>query len=195
LIGGIVLAAGEGRRFGGPKQVARLHGRPLLEYAIEAQSRVPAIERIVVVLGAHAEQVRAEVDFLDAEPIVCEHWSEGRSASLRAGIEELEDPDGVIVTLGDQPGITPQVVAMILDQFDSQPRAARAVYDGRPGHPVLIKRSLFPQLRAVRGEDGARGVLERTRAARIEVGHLCDPQDVDTPEDLVALTKRTAPGS
>jgi molybdenum cofactor cytidylyltransferase len=189
LIGGIVLAAGEGRRFGGPKQIARLHGRPLLEYAIAAQSRVPAIERIVVVLGAHAEQVRAEVDFLGAEPIVCQDWSEGRSASLRAGVQQLEKADGVVVTLGDQPGITPRVVATILKQLGSPAPAARAVYGGRPGHPVLIKRSLFAQLQDVQGEDGARGVLERAGAVRVEVGHLCDPQDVDTPEDLVRMAR------
>ena len=61
-IGGIVLAAGEGKRFGGPKQVARLDGRPLLEHAVRAMLAVPSISPVVVVLGAHADAVRAEVD-------------------------------------------------------------------------------------------------------------------------------------
>jgi CTP:molybdopterin cytidylyltransferase MocA len=187
LIGGIVLAAGEGRRFGGPKQLAKFRGRPLLEYAIEAQSRVPGIERIVVVLGAHADQVVREVDLLDAEPVVCDRWAEGQAASLQRGLDELTEADAVIVTLGDQPGITPQVVAMILDQVDSPALAARAVYGGRPGHPVMIKRELFPRVRELRGDVGARPVLEEVGARAIEAGHLCDPRDVDTPEDLAEV--------
>ena len=187
MIGGIVLAAGAGRRFGGPKQLARLRGRPLLEYAIEAQSCVPAIERIVVVLGAHAEEVRREVDLLDAEPLVCPDWEEGLAASLRSGVEALEDADAVIVTLGDQPGITPQVVAMIVDCADSPAVAARAVYDGRPGHPVLLKRPVFPLVRELRGDVGARPVLEQVRIREVEAAHLCNPLDIDTPADLEAI--------
>jgi molybdenum cofactor cytidylyltransferase len=187
VIGGLVLAAGEGRRFGGTKQLARLRGRPLLEYAIEAQSGVPAIERVLVVIGAHAEDVRREVDFLDCEPLVCDQWAEGQAASLRAGLAELGNAEAVVVTLGDQPGITPQVVAMIVDCVDLPALAARAVYEGRPGHPVLIKAALFPQLRELRGDVGARPVLERERVHEIEAAHLCDPRDIDTPQDLAAL--------
>lgn len=182
-----MLGAGEGRRFGGPKQLARLRGRPLLEYAIEAQSLVPAIERIVVVLGAHAEEVMREVDLLDAEPVICAEWAEGQAASLRAGLAELQDADAVVVTLGDQPGITPQVVAMIVDCEESPHLAARAVYDGRPGHPVLIKRPLFPLLRELRGDVGARPVLEQQRIGKLEAAHLCDPMDIDTRADLEAI--------
>jgi molybdenum cofactor cytidylyltransferase len=187
VIGGIVLAAGEGRRFGGPKQLAKLRGRPLLEYAIEAQSRVPAIERVVVVLGAYAERVRRDVDFLDAEPLVCEKWAEGQAASLRTGLDQFEDAEAVIVTLGDQPGITPQVVAMMVDCADSSVLAARAVYEGRPGHPVLIKRALFPLLQDLRGDVGARRVLERVSTDEIEAAHICNPRDIDTREDLDAI--------
>jgi molybdenum cofactor cytidylyltransferase len=187
VIGGIVLAAGEGRRFGGPKQLAMLHGRPLLEYAIEAQSSVPTIERVVVVLGARAQEVMREVDFQHAEPLVCDRWAEGLAASLRAGVEQLADAEAVIVTLGDQPGITPQVVAMILDHADCSAPAARAVYEGRPGHPVLIKRELFPQLRSLRGDVGARPVLDAVNAKEVEAAHICSPQDVDTREDLDAI--------
>ena len=191
MIGGIVLAAGAGRRFGGPKQLARLHGRPLLEYAIEAQCRVPAIERIVVVLGSRAEEVRREVDFLDAEPLVCADWSEGLAASLRAGVEAMEDADAVVVTLGDQPGITAQVVAMIVECHDSPGAAARAVYDGRPGHPVLLKRTVFPLVGDLRGDAGARSVLEQVRVREIEAAQLCNPLDIDTPADLEALAAAT----
>ena len=86
MIAGIVLAAGSGSRFGGPKQLAELDGIPLLEHAVRAVEAVPAIERIVVVLGARAEAVRAGVDFGSAEAIVCADWKEGQAASLRCGL-------------------------------------------------------------------------------------------------------------
>ena len=80
-IGGIVLAAGEGKRFGGCKQVARLDGRPLLEHAVRAMLSVPAIDPVVVVLGAHADEIRAAVDLSGADVVVCDAWADGQSAS------------------------------------------------------------------------------------------------------------------
>ncbi len=181
-----MLAAGEGRRFGGPKQLAELEGRPLLEHAIRAMVAVPAIARIVVVIGARAAEVRAGVDPHDAEWVLCEAWREGLSASLRAAIDALapDDPDALVITLGDQPFITPQVIAGVLDGFDSDAPATRASYDGVPGHPVLVKRGLLPVLRGLRGDEGAREVLAARGVRRWECGHLCSNEDINTPDDL-----------
>jgi CTP:molybdopterin cytidylyltransferase MocA len=176
---GLVLAAGEGIRFGsGPKLLAPLEGRPLLEWAIEAQWRVPAIERIVVVLGAHASEVLERVDFLDAEPVVCEEWHDGQAASLRRGVAELSGASKVIVTLGDAPLVTPRVIARFVDE-----RApARAMYNGRPGHPVALGSRELAAVPELSGDRGARDLLGEARM--IECGHLCSGRDVDTPQDL-----------
>ena len=88
-IGGIVLAAGEGKRFGGPKQVAVLDGRPLLEHAVRAMLAVPALDPVVVVLGAHADAVREQVDLSGVDVVVCDRWADGQSASLQAGVAAL----------------------------------------------------------------------------------------------------------
>ena len=182
MIGGLVLAGGGGTRFGAePKLLAELDGRPLLEHAIKAQVSVPAIERVVVVLGAKATQILASVDFMGAEPLVCADWHEGQSASLRRGVEELAAAEKVIVTLGDEPLITAQVVARFVDE----PAGARAAYDGRPGHPVSLKPGQMKAIRALRGDKGARDLLGGIRL--IECGHLCSGRDVDTPEDLEAI--------
>jgi CTP:molybdopterin cytidylyltransferase MocA len=184
LIAGLILAAGDGSRFGPePKLLASLEGRPLLEWALEAQSRVPALERIVVVLGSNAGKLIERVDFMDAETVVCEQWHEGQSASLRRGVAELSGADKVIVTLGDAPLITPQVIARFVDE----PAPARATYEGRPGHPVALGPAELAAIAGVSGDRGARELLDGARM--IECGHLCSGRDIDTPRDLEAIRR------
>jgi CTP:molybdopterin cytidylyltransferase MocA len=182
-IGGVVLAAGEGKRFGGCKQVAPLDGRPLLEHAVRAMLAVPAISPVVVVLGAHADAVRAEVDLDGADVVVCERWAEGQSASLKAGVAALGDVEAAVITLGDQPFITPEVIAGILDQRGRH-LAVRATYDARPGHPVLLERRLLDHVSELEGDTGARKLLVGPHVWPWEVGRRCDPTDIDTPERL-----------
>jgi molybdenum cofactor cytidylyltransferase len=182
VIGGLILAAGAGSRFGDePKLLADLHGRPLLQWAVDAQLAVPALDPIVVVLGAAAAQIRAAVDFGDARVVECEDWESGQSASLRRGLRELDGADAVVVTLGDAPLVTPQVIARFVDEAHRS-RGARALYDGRPGHPVALGAAQLAALSDVKGDQGARQLLRDAKA--IEVGHLCSGRDVDTPEDL-----------
>jgi molybdenum cofactor cytidylyltransferase len=188
VIGAVVLAAGEGARFGGPKQLAELDGQPLLEHAVRAVSDVPAIERIVVVLGAYADEILDKVDLADTEPVVCERWREGQAASLRAGLEALGEVEAALVTLGDQPRVTPQVIAMALDHFDGS-RPVRTTYGGRPGHPVVLPGWMIPRVRELEGDVGARFLLEEANARLVEAGHLCSAADVDTPADLEVLRK------
>jgi molybdenum cofactor cytidylyltransferase len=93
-VGALVLAAGEGRRFGGTKQLAPLRGRPLLEHALAA---VAALSPRVVVLGHEADAIRAAVDLHGARPVVCGDWREGQAASLRCGVAALGDVDAAVV--------------------------------------------------------------------------------------------------
>jgi molybdenum cofactor cytidylyltransferase len=185
----MVLAAGGGRRFGGGKLLAELDGRPLLEHALDAMLGVPAIDRVVAVLGAGADELRSSVDLGGVDVVVCRDWSEGISASLRAGVAELADAEAIVITLGDQPLITSQVIAAILDRIDSPAPAARATYRGRPGHPVLIKRELFDRVLELRGDAGARDLLAGAGVLEVECGHLSRPDDVDTVEDLEAVRR------
>jgi CTP:molybdopterin cytidylyltransferase MocA len=192
VIAGVVLAAGEGTRFGGAKQLAELDGKPLLEHALATVAAVPAIERFVLVLGARADEVRAGIDARGAEVLVCEDWNEGQAASLRTGLSAVSDMEAAVILLGDQPGITPAAIEAVLAHFDGS-RPLRAVYDGTPGHPVVMPRALFPQAMELRGDEGAKQLLDDAGVRRVEVGHLCEALDVDTPADLDSL--RSSPPS
>jgi molybdenum cofactor cytidylyltransferase len=190
LIGGVVLAAGGASRFGSPKQLAELDGRPLLQHAVDAMLAVPAIDPVVVVLGAEAQRVREAVDFGEAQIAVCGEWAEGMAASLRCGVEAVGDCDWVILTLGDQPRVTPQVIAAVMDHAVGAPAgttAVRTTYDGAPGHPVALGRAILPHVAALSGDVGARELLGHATVRTFEAARLCDPTDVDTPEELEAL--------
>jgi CTP:molybdopterin cytidylyltransferase MocA len=178
----LVLAAGEGRRFGGAKQLAAVRGRPMLAHVVDAAREV--LDPLVVVVGAHADAILAEIPGLPA--VRCADWAEGQSASLRAGVEALAGSDEVVVLVGDQPGITPEVLRAIppLDGYD----AVRATYEGVPGHPVLLGPRVLAEVAGLRGDAGARDLLSRFRVRTWEAGHLADPTDVDTPDQLEALS-------
>jgi CTP:molybdopterin cytidylyltransferase MocA len=176
---GLVLAAGEGRRFGGPKQLARVAGRPLLEHALAA---VGDLDRVVVVLGARAEEIRAGADLAGAEVVVCPDWAEGMGASLRHGLAAVGDADEVVIVLADQPFITPAVVARVRAAPGD---AARATYDGAPGHPVVLRRPLMERAGELRGDAGFRGVA----MTEVECADLADPTDIDTQADLEVVRR------
>jgi CTP:molybdopterin cytidylyltransferase MocA len=186
VVAGLILAAGEGSRFGSePKLLADLRGRPVLEHAIAAQTAVPELERVVVVLGAHAELVLERVELGRAEALVCANWADGQAASLRCGLESLMTEGGaerVVVTLGDEPLIGSATVA----RFAREPAGTRALWNGRPGHPVVLGAAHLPGIRSLAGDQGARLLL--ADAAGLECADMGGAGlDVDTREDLESV--------
>ena len=181
MTAGLVLAAGEGRRFGGPKQLAELDGRPLIEHALAA---LAGLDRVVVVLGAHADEIRAGANLGAAEAVLCPGWAEGMSASLRCGLDALAGAEEVVITLADLPFITPAVVARVRA---TRGTAARAVYSGVPGHPVVIRRPLLDRAGELRGDAGFRDLPGGF--AEVECSDLADPRDIDTRDDLEVVRR------
>jgi CTP:molybdopterin cytidylyltransferase MocA len=189
-VAGVLLAAGAGTRFGSVKQLAEFDGRPLLQHAVDAALGVPVLDPVVVVLGAEAAAVSERVELGPAEVVICDDWGEGMAASLRAGVAAAGDPDWVVVTLGDQPLITAQAIAMVVDYAVSAgPRldAVRATYGGEPGHPVALGRRLLRLVPELVGDHGARELLDSAKVRHVEALHLCRPDDVDTPQQLATL--------
>ena len=188
MVAGLILAAGEGKRFGPePKLTADLGGRPVLEHAIRAQSAVAELERVVVVVGARAEQVLERIELGRAEAMVCADWAQGQAASLRCGVEFLIGKAGaerVVVTLGDEPLVGSTVVR----RFAGEPAGTRAVWNGRPGHPVVLGREHLEGIRELRGDQGARGLLGGGR--EIECADMGGAGlDIDTREDLESVRR------
>ncbi len=177
---GLVLAAGAGRRYGGPKALARdANGVPWVEKAVRAL-RDGACDPVVVVLGARADEVSALVPD-GAVVAVADAWSEGVSASLRAGLGIAAStlaPAAVVVPV-DTPDLPAAAVARLAERADPD-ALAFASYAGEPGHPVVIGRDHWAALgAAVRGDVGARPFLVAHGAEAVECGDLWSGMDRD----------------
>lgn len=187
---GLLLAAGAGRRMGGPKALLRLlpDGPTRLETVV-AQLLSSGLERVVVVAGAGAAKVGPLAEAAGAEVVLAEGWQEGMGASLRAGLGHLLGqvpvPTCALVTLIDLPDVDDRVHRRLLAGATSTDVLARAAYGGRPGHPVLLGREHWEAvLDAAVGDRGARGYLESHDVELVECGDLATGRDVDTAADL-----------
>ncbi|PXY27584.1 nucleotidyltransferase family protein [Prauserella muralis] len=184
---GLLLAAGEGRRFGTPKALVRLDGEALVARAARVLAE-GGCEPVVVVLGARAEQARPLVPG-GVLVVEASGWAEGMGASLRAGLGALAGltpaPDAALVHLVDLPGVGAEVVAR-LGALAAPDAVARAAYDGVPGHPVLFGRRWWAAIAATaEGDRGARRWLSgRDDVRLVECGDIGAGTDVDTPADL-----------
>jgi molybdenum cofactor cytidylyltransferase len=195
----VILAAGEARRFGSPKQLAVLDGRSLLQHVLDAVNAVAALEEVVLVLGAHAEEIEAGVRLGRARVVRCEQWREGMAASLRAGVAALgPGARAALILLGDQPLVESAVIERVLDHRAAEAAAGktsdavRVSYGGVPGHPVLLGPEIVARIPTLHGDIGARELLA---GADVRLVHQPEPAggvDVDTPEQLATLARITS---
>jgi molybdenum cofactor cytidylyltransferase len=177
----VVLAAGAGSRFGGAKLTAAWRGGVLLDGALAAAFAAPA-RNVTVVTGADPNVEAAARAFAaatgQADRLRLVHaadHAEGMAATLRAGIASLPaDAAGVFVFLGDMPRVPHAVLADLAAALKAGANAAAPVFEGRRGHPVLFSRALFPALRALAGDEGARSLLERLGEGFV---HVESPDD------------------
>ena len=173
MIAAVVLAAGEGRRFGGPKQLHRVDGAPMLERVLVAVEEAGIAERVVV-LGARAGDVLEAVDLHGARAVICEGWRDGQAASLHAGLAAVsEEADRALVVLGDGPALDPRAVRRMAGA-PTTARVLAADYGAGRSHPVVLPRALWDQL-PLHGETPVRPL----GAELVDCRDLRPPGDVD----------------
>lgn len=187
----IILAAGESSRMGEPKQLLPYRGTTLLHHAIATALSLEGAP-VVVVLGAHADKIRAQLD--EARVLIAENpgWHEGMGGSLRTGLRALLDAhpeiSAVIFLLCDQPLLTPATLENLIATHGHTGSAIVASeYNGTLGVPALFTRIFFPDLLALDGADGARQILWTHRAHAIGVPFSEGATDIDTPADYARL--------
>jgi molybdenum cofactor cytidylyltransferase len=187
LIVAVVLAAGKSTRMGKPKQLLRVHGRPMLGEILEVL-RKTKVDRTVVVLGSNEEEVRRKVKFRKEQVVSNPAYADGMSSSLKSGLEAAvkAGADAVMVVLGDQPWLRPETIDQLVDAYlRSKAPVVAPVYHGVRGNPVLFDQALFPQMMKTEGDAGAKGVLEGNRRSMllVETEDKGVIVDIDTPVD------------
>lgn len=184
----IVLAAGASTRFGSPKQLIRVAGRPLLHTAVTRAAEVTG-NALIVVLGAGAAELAPLLKHSPGSVIVNHEWREGLASSIRAGLARLPaNCAAVMLLLADQAAVTADDLKRLAGSWRRQPRyPAAALYEGTVGVPAIFPRSAFRDLALLRGDQGARGLLRRSFNQLVRVPMPSAAIDIDRPEDLLAL--------
>jgi molybdenum cofactor cytidylyltransferase len=193
VIAGVLLAAGGATRFGSQKLVATLDGTPIVQLA--ARALAAATDISIIVVGNESTSVRAALGATEARIVENPDWAQGLATSLRCGIAAVpSEVAAAIVSLGDQPGLDAAVARSLVARWrDTQSPIVTARYRGVRGHPVLFDRSMFGEIAALRGDAGAKLLIEQSpdRVAYVDIDSDV-PRDVDTKEDLASLGTRAS---
>ena len=170
ILAAILLAAGESSRMGTPKPLLEWGGHTLIEYQL-AQLQGPPMDRVVVVLGHRADEIRPLVHKAGAQAVINELYTEGRASSLRVGAAALaEDTEAVLVLNVDEPRPHWVIERLVREHRRQGNLISVPTFQGRRGHPPLLAGSLLAEMREVQeATQGLRGLVRRHEAEVKEV--------------------------
>jgi molybdenum cofactor cytidylyltransferase len=186
-ITGVVLAAGSSRRLGRPKQVLPYRDSTLLGETLQV-ARGCGFDQLIVTLGGAADQVRQKVSLEGLQTVEVDDPGSGCAGSLKVAIGHVDDDSaGVVLMLGDQPGVTTGTVARLIEQGRGHQMGVCRYTDGI-GHPFWLDRSMFDEIALLHGDKAVWKLIDSGRFDVTQV--VVDgpvPQDVDTWEDYERL--------
>ena len=185
---GLILGAGKSDRFGSPKQLLPYRDTTLLGQVVR-NARASKLDRVIVVLGRAAEQIRQSLE--PGRHVIVDNTSYGTgcASSLLAGLDMAGDCAALLLLLGDQPGVRPDFIDQAIAAWKrTRPWAAVTSYQDGLGHPFLFAREAFDALRKLHGDKAVWKLIEAhpERVLRIEMDASL-PLDVDTPEDYAQV--------
>ena len=187
MIVAVVLSAGESSRMGRPKALLPIDGQTFIE-RIVAVLKQSGIERIIVVLGFNAEEMRREIEHLPVEILINPAYQQGQLSSLQVALRRLDsekDCDAILVHLVDHPYLSAAVVNRMIDRYrESKNCIVIPKYRGKRGHPVLFDRTLFSELLSAPLDQGAKAVVNAhpDQTLEIDTEEVGVTLDIDTPE-------------
>ena len=202
FVSGVVLAAGSSTRMGRPKQLLSFGDKPLLQHVIDAAAE-SCLDEVVVVLGAHGDEIRRALTLPDSgkvRVVMNADYAKGLAESVRRGLAAVASrASAVAILLGDQPRVSSALIDQVVAAHVAAGKpATRPVFGGAgdartPGHPVILSRSMWPALRDLRGDEGARAILCERPEQVNEVRIISPaPADIDTPEDYARAVAASA---
>lgn len=191
---GIILAAGQSTRIDNFKPLIKLEGKYILEWVVDA-ALGSRLAHIILVLGHHFKKIQTvlnkKIDHSRIEVIINPLYPMGLSRSLQSGLLAAKESfPSVMFLLGDQPMLKVKTINLLLDRFwNSKKEICVPICRGKRGNPTVFSHTFYDQLLQIKGDIGARNVLEKYASdiLRVEVNHPLDFLDVDTETDLKSL--------
>jgi molybdenum cofactor cytidylyltransferase len=190
----IILAAGESKRLGNPKQLLSFDGNTLLARVAQTACNTN-LYPVIAVLGANAEMIMTTLNKPSIHVVKNDNWKEGMASSIRIGLTSMLELspqiDGIMMLVCDQPYLHQDVIKALIDaQHHSGLPVAAASYGGKLGTPALFQKSLFTDLMSLSGDTGARKILEHNREYIVAVDFEMGAVDIDTQEDYERLLNK-----
>jgi molybdenum cofactor cytidylyltransferase len=191
---GLILAAGQGKRLGGVKPLLTHETATLIEMVI-ANFRASKLDNIILVLGHDARRVVQKIPLAGLKIVINPTPSLGMSASIQRGMAHLATrSEAIMIAMGDMPLVGPETINQLIAAFDKSKKGiAVPVYDKQRGHPVIFdQKKYFDRLLELRGDVGAKGILEANPKDILEVKVKTDGIliDVDTRDDWESIRDR-----
>ena len=189
----LIIAAGEAKRFGFPKQILKWGDSTILGTVIN-EALSSGFDEIFVVLGAHYEKISEYLqnDLTSANIVKNENWQQGMFSSVKAGLLEVKkkNPDYVLIQLGDMPFITSRILKKFINAGRKNPDTVIAVENNRPAHPYMFHKKFIDEIISSEFKDGMRSFVKREfpNAIKIEVDTMAARQDIDTWDTYNKLT-------
>jgi molybdenum cofactor cytidylyltransferase len=189
----IILAAGRSSRLGKPKQLLNYKGKTLLEHTIHAVKE-SSVQSIILILGSGFERVINEIDISGLHIIKNDNWETGIASSIVSGINALYDiaplPDAAILTVCDQPFVTGSLLDELLAaQKTTSKLIIASKYEDTIGTPALFHKSFFLQLIGLKGDSGAKKIMQQYPGAVATIPFPLGSIDIDTPSDYESLSE------
>lgn len=186
----IILAAGSSSRMGQAKQQLVYRGDTLLQHTIKAAMQ-SAASQVIMVLGAHAEQVQASINTKQVQQVINENWQLGMASSIQAGIRALQADehvfDQVLLMLCDQPFVSATLLNRMMAAAINETSIVACAYQDTLGAPVLFGKTYLNDLLALQGQEGAKKLLTRYPDRITAIAFPEGGIDIDTPDDYRKL--------
>lgn len=188
----IILAAGVSKRFGSPKLLYKIDGISVIEKTLTSFLSLNEIDRIFVVLGHRRESMESLLKAYPVTLIYNPYYMLGMSSSIKAGLSYIEDEDEVFIHLADKPFIKPETVRGLIEASSKKyPHIVVPVFNGNPGHPVLVGPGMYLKgISNIEGDTGLKWAIEREKK---NVIYICADEsvviDIDTVDDIESIKK------
>ena len=186
----VVLAAGKSQRMGRNKLLLEVSGRTLLDHVLDALEK-SEIDETLVVLGHKSEDLKPIVEDHDAKIVINIDYEEGMTSSIKAGLSRVE-ADATFIVLGDQLGLEATLLKSMSETMMSNPNIliVSPFFKGKIGHPILLRRTLFPEIIALKRDQSLKDVvLRHENQHKLVEGDVWSITDIDTLEDFEKAQK------